>query len=71
MAQSQLNPNPVLNSVPDQIIDRILVSGKITAADRAWFLRAAFSDLSLSAQQLRQVRQVVDRLNMGLLKVVD
>lgn len=55
----------------DQIINRILISGKITAADRAWFLKAAFSDLSLNSAQLIQVQQLTDRLKMGLLKVVD
>jgi len=58
-------------TVPEQIVERILISGKITAADRAWFLKAALSDISLNAHQLTQVRQVADRLQMGLLKVVD
>jgi hypothetical protein len=67
MSQAHLNPD----LIPDLIVHRILVSGKITAADRAWFLKAALSDLSLNAQQLTQIRQVTDRLKMGLLKVVD
>lgn len=75
MAQSQLDSAQVLDQVfdpmSDQIINRILVSGKITATDRAWLLKAAFSDLSLTPQQLMQVRQVGDRLRMGLVKVVD
>jgi hypothetical protein len=56
---------------PEQIIHRILASGQITAADRAWFHRATLSDTTLNQQQLIQVRQVFDRLQMGLLKVVD
>lgn len=63
LAQLQLDP--------DRIINRILISGKITAADRAWFLRAALSDLSLNSAQMVQVQQLTDRLKMGLLKVVD
>ncbi|WP_416675717.1 hypothetical protein [Egbenema bharatensis] len=56
---------------PEQIIDRILSSGKITAADRAWFLTATRSNATLTTQQLAQIQQVFDRLRMGLLKVVD
>lgn len=63
------SPQPSLN--PEPIISRILASGKITEADRAWFLKASVSDIALSPQELAQVRQVVDRLRMGLLKVVD
>lgn len=63
------SPEAVLTST--QIINRILTSGKITAADRAWFLQATVADHPLNSQELAQVRQIFDRLRMGLLKVVD
>jgi hypothetical protein len=64
-------PHLLTSLSPEQIFDRILASGKITNADRAWFLTAIRSDTALTSQQLAQVQQVSDRLKMGLLKVVD
>ena len=55
----------------EQIIQRVLTTGKITAADRNWFLKATLSESPLSAQEMKQVQQLFDRLRMGLLKVVD
>lgn len=55
----------------DTVIQRILASGKITAADRIWFLQAMASDIPLNSQEMSQIKQVFDRLKMGLLKVVD
>ncbi|MBE9179886.1 hypothetical protein IQ268_15045 [Oculatella sp. LEGE 06141] len=54
-----------------QVINRILISGQITRAEQNWFLRATLNDISLSIDELKQIRFVFDRLQMGLLKVVD
>lgn len=54
-----------------QVIDRIVRSGRITRVDEAYFLRAMVADTPLSREEQNQVRNVFDRLRMGLLHVVD
>ncbi|MBD3880950.1 hypothetical protein IFO70_04195 [Phormidium tenue FACHB-886] len=54
-----------------QTIDRILASGKITTVDRLCLLKAALSRAPIHPHDAQQIRQVFDRLQMGLLKVVD
>ncbi|MBF2003841.1 MAG: hypothetical protein IGS38_24350 [Synechococcales cyanobacterium M58_A2018_015] len=60
-----------LHRTPDQVVQQILTSGKITAAERLWFHALTRSDISLTGAELAQIRLVFDRLQMGLIKVVD
>jgi hypothetical protein len=55
----------------EQIADRIITSGRITRADERFFMRAALSGNPLSAHEMGQIKRVVDRLHMGLLRVVE
>jgi hypothetical protein len=54
-----------------QVIDRIVCSGRITRVDENYFLHAMASDVPLSHDEQNQVRNVFERLRMGLLQVVD
>ncbi|MDJ0702733.1 MAG: hypothetical protein QNJ46_05585 [Leptolyngbyaceae cyanobacterium MO_188.B28] len=55
-----------------QVAERVLASGKITAWDQSCFLKAALSlENPLSPVEQFKVKQVFDRLQMGLLIVVD
>lgn len=54
-----------------QVMDRVLKSGQITAAQRIWFHQLIMTDLTLAPETLLQVQRVFDRLKMGLIKVVD
>lgn len=54
-----------------QVIERIYRSGKITRHDEWHFLRAMVAEEPLSREEQTQVRDVFDRLQMGLLQVVD
>lgn len=54
-----------------QVIDRILRSGRITRIDENYFFRAMAAETPLSQEEQSQVRNVFDRLSMGLLQVVD
>lgn len=53
------------------VIDRIRKSGKITHADEWHFMRAMVTETTLSHEEQTQIRDVIDRLQMGLLRVVD
>ncbi|MCU0524981.1 MAG: hypothetical protein MUF72_09170 [Elainella sp. Prado103] len=53
------------------MVQRVLTSGRITNTERLWFHQAILSDLILDSEMMNQVRQVFDRLQMGLIKVVD
>lgn len=53
------------------VVQKILSSGKITAAERLWFHQILLTDVTLDAEMMNKVRQVFDRLRMGLIKVVD
>lgn len=59
------------NSPVAQVTDRIVASGKITRADETILLRASGSEIPLTPAELEQVRYVMDRLEMGLIRVVD
>lgn len=54
-----------------QVMDRVVRSGRITRVDEAYFLQAMVADTPLSHEEQTQVRNVFDRLRMGLLQVVD
>lgn len=55
-----------------QVAERVLASGRITALDQNYFLKAALSlENPLSPLEQSKVKQVFDRLQMGLLVVVD
>lgn len=54
-----------------QVIDRVVRSGRITRVDENYFLHAMVADTPLSREEQSQVRNVFDRLQMGLLQVVD
>ncbi len=54
-----------------QVVERILASGKITRADQVSLQRAMSSENPLSGEESRKIKRVFERLQMGLLKVVD
>lgn len=54
-----------------QVVQGILTSGKITATERLLFHRLVLTEVTLDAEMMTKVRQVFDRLKMGLIKVVD
>ncbi len=54
-----------------QVIDRIVRSGRITRLDENYFFQAMVTDTPLSHEEQSQVRNVFDRLRMGLLQVVE
>ena len=56
---------------PELVIQQILSSGKITSFERTWLLQATLSDTLLSSDEVDQIRHLVDRLQMGLIKVID
>jgi hypothetical protein len=55
----------------EQATHRILPSGQITAVDRSCLLQATLIDAPMHPDQADRIRQVFDRLQMGLLKIVD
>lgn len=63
------SPRP--QDTPTQVVNRVLASGKITTAERYWFLQATLADDPLNWEEWEQVREIFDRLQMGLIKVVD
>lgn len=58
-------------STLQNVVQKILNSGKITAAERLWFHHMVSTDVTLDAEMMGKVRLVFDRLKMGLIKVVD
>lgn len=52
-----------------QVVKRILNSGRITRADEKFFLKAMVAEDPLTTEEMAQVSLVLDRLQMGLLKV--
>jgi acid stress-induced BolA-like protein IbaG/YrbA len=55
----------------EQVIQSVLSTGRITRQDKQRFFTILASDCTLTDRQLAQVRTISDRLQMGLLKVVD
>ncbi|MBW4695040.1 MAG: hypothetical protein KME27_25090 [Lyngbya sp. HA4199-MV5] len=66
-----LLPNHSSSLTIAQVIERIVHSGRITRVDEAYFMRAMVANTPLSHEEQNQVRNVFDRLRMGLLQVVD
>lgn len=54
-----------------QIMRQVIATGKITRADELIFLRALSSDVSLSNEDLSMLNDLMRRMDMGLVKVVD
>ncbi|MBD2328853.1 hypothetical protein [Alkalinema sp. FACHB-956] len=53
----------------DVVIDRILATGRITLADRTYLMQMGCSDSTLSFQEQDKINQVMQRLQMGLVRV--
>lgn len=71
MAQSNFADLDISQLTLHNVVQGILSSGKITTAERLWFHRIVLDDVTLNAEMMIEVRQVFDRLKMGLIKVVD
>jgi hypothetical protein len=54
-----------------QIINRILTSGKITRADEMFFMRALATETTLNEHEMDMVSDVLNRMQMGLIRVAD
>lgn len=61
--------SPINTVTLRQVVRRILSSGKITRADEKFFLKAMVAEEPLTQDEMKQVSNVLDRLQMGLLKV--
>jgi len=61
--------NPSNPTTLRQVVKRILDTGRITHLDEKFFLKAMVAEEPLTTEEMRQVNQVLDRLQMGLLKV--
>jgi hypothetical protein len=66
-----LKNSPCPQTSFEQVVDRIFASGKITRSDENYFLRVLLAERSLNETELLQINTVLQRLQMGLLKVVD
>ncbi|QKD84490.1 hypothetical protein HPC62_21925 [Thermoleptolyngbya sichuanensis A183] len=53
------------------VANRIVATGKITREDEQMLHQVMMSDLYLGMEDLRHIRIVLDRLQMGLLRVAD
>lgn len=54
-----------------QIMRQVIATGKITRADELVFLRALSSDVSLTREDMHMLNDLMKRMDMGLIKVVD
>jgi hypothetical protein len=66
-----VNVAPFASVSLGQVIQRILGTGKITRDDGVFFQKAMLSETPLDDEEMDQVTTVYDRLQMGLLKVVN
>lgn len=55
----------------NQLFQGIMNSGKITRTHQNALLRMLCWDNTITPEDQRQIKQVFDRLDMGLLKVID
>uniref|UniRef100_A0A832H5Z7 Uncharacterized protein n=1 Tax=Oscillatoriales cyanobacterium SpSt-402 TaxID=2282168 RepID=A0A832H5Z7_9CYAN len=54
-----------------QIMRRVIDSGKITRADELIFLRALSSEIDLTAEDMLILKDLMKRMDMGLIKFVE
>ncbi|MDX2241726.1 MAG: hypothetical protein NW224_13660 [Leptolyngbyaceae cyanobacterium bins.302] len=54
-----------------QIMQQVIATGKITRSDELVFLRALSSDVSLTKEDMSTLTDLMKRMDMGLIKVVD
>ncbi len=54
-----------------QVVEHILASGRITRTDQDSLRSAISSEIPPSPEEIRQIKGVFNRLQMGLLKVMD
>ncbi|MGI0488193.1 hypothetical protein ACN4EK_22355 [Pantanalinema rosaneae CENA516] len=54
-----------------QIMRQVIASGKITRADELVFFQALASDDSFTDEDMVLLRQVMKRMDMGIIKVVN
>ena len=54
-----------------QSMRQVIETGKITRADELIFLRALSSDTALSCEDMSMLSDLMRRMDMGLIKIVD
>jgi hypothetical protein len=54
-----------------QLVDRILITRRLTRADQQRFMKTALSNGFLNGDERRQIDRVLDALKRGMVKVVD
>lgn len=54
-----------------QIMRQVIATGKITRADELVFLRALSADVSLSNEDMSMLNDLMRRMDMGIVRVVD
>ncbi|MFQ3617571.1 MAG: hypothetical protein SNJ57_06390 [Cyanobacteriota bacterium] len=54
-----------------EVASRIVATGKITREDEQMLHQVMMSDLYLGMEDLRHIRTVLERLQMGLLQVAE
>ncbi|EKQ71006.1 hypothetical protein OsccyDRAFT_1318 [Leptolyngbyaceae cyanobacterium JSC-12] len=54
-----------------QIMRRVIESGKITRADEVVFLQALSSEIDLTAEDMMTLKDLMKRMDMGLIKIAD
>lgn len=60
-----------MNTQINLVMDRILASGKITRKDQTFLIRAMSDDNLLTEAEDQRIKEIYNRLQMGLLKVVN
>ncbi len=61
----------IADAAVSQITHRILASGKITRADQKSLQKITRMNTALSHESERRIQTLFDRLQMGLIKVVE
>ncbi len=67
----QSESSPTIKHSVDSVIRRILESGQITPADKNCLYRATLSEIALDNDELVKIRRIMERLQMGLVRVVE